>query len=73
MKALEAERRVRRLNELDGRRADLILTGIQDIPPQAMLSVVEDVRHALARMGVAHVSVRVLTAEDQDLDLPDGA
>jgi hypothetical protein len=63
MKTLEGGRRAR--------RADLILTGVRDVPAEAMLSVAEALRHALARVGVASVSVRVLT--DDGPDLPDGA
>lgn len=71
MKTLEAQQRVRRFRQLHGRRADLILAGFSDIPAETMLSIAEEVRYALARMGVAHVSVRVVREED-DPDFPAG-
>lgn len=73
MRTLEDPRRMRLIGRSNEPRADLILAGFQDITAQTMLSIAEDIRQALAVMGVAQVSIRVRREEDEDPDFLRGA
>jgi len=55
-----------------GRRAELVLSGVRDVPAHLMLSVAEGVRRALAQLDVSDVSIRVTTEDDEEQELLPG-
>ena len=73
MKTLNGQWRRPMFGHLNGRQAHLILDGFDDVSPETMLSLAEDVRQALMRLGVARVSVRVMREEADDPDFSPGA
>jgi len=53
------------MREASERYAELVLKGVGDIPAHVMLAVADDIRRAVAKLGVSDVRIRAAADEGE--------